>query len=294
LFLKFLPLYRRKVDVHGNEWRWHIQGLRDRLSVKFLEGNTGPSYVFIDALDECSECESRGKVTFLQDLLSSSFETASVKVCLSKYACQVDTIPSSTLTTVSRSRLISLSSTISRHILVRWLRLSDASPGLSLLVSEIMKKASDVFLRMVLIVKILLEARDEGKTRSPMLEIIHDLPKQLNDLITQIVKSIGIGSSGDAISIMQWITFSSRPMSTTEMRYAFKASRTPTGVVAEFHQHRQSFRNGHSSPHKLAEVKSYGLAPSLVRKRAQRLPREYNSSMGRSGISCFIIKGSRS
>lgn len=83
LFRKILPIYRRKIDAHGNGWDWHVQELKDCVYDMYVEGNTGPIYVIIDALDECGELESKDTVMFWQDFLSSSIETAPVRICLS-------------------------------------------------------------------------------------------------------------------------------------------------------------------------------------------------------------------
>lgn len=117
-----------------------------------------------------------------------------------------------------------------------------------------------VFLWVVLVVKTLIKARDEGETKSRMLEIVHDLPNQLNDLITQIVKSLGHGSSEDAIKILQWITFSTRPMSTTELRYALEASRTPRLKSQGQMVSSPTFVNSNSQLEKVIRARTKGLA----------------------------------
>lgn len=221
LFRKVLPLYRRKLDTHGHNWNWYVQELKDCLLDMYLEGRANSIYVIIDALDECIEMESRDTVTLLQDLLSSSTATAPVKICLSGRHYPIINVDDCLEIQIDRYNMSDI-----QTYLDRWLQPHDASPGLSLLVSEIMKKASGIFLWVVLVVKTLVKARDEGYTRSHMLEIVHDLPKQLNDLITQIVRSIDSDASGDAIRILQWVTFSSRPMSTIELRYALEAGRS--------------------------------------------------------------------
>jgi len=60
-----------------------------------------------------------------------------------------------------------------------------------------------------------------------MLQIVQDLSKQLNDLIREILLAIKDDQRYDALRIMQWVSFSQRPMSTAELRFALEIGRNP-------------------------------------------------------------------
>lgn len=185
-------------------------------------GRTDPLYIIIDALDECHEADSRELVIFLQDVMSYSSSLSAVRICLSGRLYPIIQTENSLEIQVDRYN----DNAIKRYI-ERWLKADNATPGINFLVSEILRKASGVFLWVVLVVKMLIKARDEGETRLRMLEIVNALPQQLNDLIRQILISIEPDQSQDAMRIMQWIAFSQWPLRLLEFRYTLEIGRNP-------------------------------------------------------------------
>lgn len=178
-------------------------------------------FLIIDALDECDELHLEEVTEFLRDLLElSPSNLSTIKVCLSgRYYPVIH---------VEGGLDIHLDQHNKSDILLyieRWLKPNDAIPGLRRLAREILTRASGILLWVVLVVKTLVRARDEGKTMHCMLQIVQDLPKQLIELIRQLVKAFTYDHRQDALHIMQWISFSQRAMSTTELRFALEIGR---------------------------------------------------------------------
>ena len=218
---RFLPLCRRKVVMHGAEWEWYTQELRDFLVNACFEERKRPLFLIVDALDECDELDLEVVTEFLRDSVRlSSSNLSSIKVCFSsRYHPVIN---------VDRGLEIYLDKHNKRDIqlyIERWLKPNDTIPGLRRLVTEVVTRASGVFLWVVLVVKTLVKAREEGETIVRMLQIVQDLPKQLNDLILQLVKAITDDHREDALRIMQWVSFSWRALSTTELRFGLEVGR---------------------------------------------------------------------
>lgn len=214
----FLPLHRRKVIMHGTKWEWHTQELKDYLVSTCAEQRKRPLFLMIDALDECDELDLEVVADFCRDLVRlSASKSSTIKLCISsRYHL---------MRHVEEGLEIHLENHNKSDILLyieRWLKPNDDIPGLRLLATEVVKRASGVFLWVVLVVKTLVKARDEGETLNRMLQIVQDLPEQLNDLIRQLVKAISDNHREDALRIMQWVCFSQRELSITELRFALE------------------------------------------------------------------------
>ncbi len=84
LLQTFLPLYRRKINMHGTDWVWHAEELKEVFRDICLHQCRSPLLVVLDALDECDAGDVREIVEFFQDLLRSpALEVAVIRVCLS-------------------------------------------------------------------------------------------------------------------------------------------------------------------------------------------------------------------
>lgn len=226
----FLPLYRRKINMHGSEWDWHTQELKDFLVSTCFAQRKGPLFLIIDALDECDEQDLEEVTEFLRDLIQlSPPELLTIKICLSARYHPVIYVEDGLKINIDKHN----SSDILLYI-ERWLKPNDATPGLRRLATEVVARASGIFLWVVLVVKTLVKARDEGETMHRMLQIVQDLPKQLDDLIRQLLKHITDDHRKDALRIMQWVCFSRRVLSTTELRFALEVSR-----ASNFKSHQQ-------------------------------------------------------
>lgn len=257
---RFLPLYRRKVNMHGIEWEWHTQELKDFLVSTSFEERKRPLFLVIDALDECDELHLEEVAEFLRDLVQvSPSNSSAIKVCLSGRYHPVIHVEDGLEIHLDKHN----KSDIVLYI-ERWLKPNDATPGLRRLATEVVTRASGVFLWVVLVVKTLVKARDEGETIHRMLQIVLDLPKQLNDLIRQLMKAITDDHQEDALRIMQWVLFSQRAMSTTELRFALEVGR-----ASKFKRHEQltsspTFVSSDSQMEKLIRSRTKGLVETKL------------------------------
>ena len=251
----FLPFYRRKVYMHGTDWEWYAEELKDCFWNMCMEQRRKPLFLIIDALDECDGTDLGVVINFFQDLLwSSAPEKPAVRVCFSSRYYPI--VP------LERCLEVHLDKhnkpDIVRYI-ERWLRPSDAVPGLKRLAAEISRRASGVFLWVVLVVNTIIKARDEGETMHRMLQMVQDLPKQLNDLIRQLLIAISDDRPEEALHIMKWVAFSRRAMSTRELRFAMEIGRMPN-----YKSHQQVL----TSP---TFISSDGQMEKLIRARTKGL-----------------------
>ena len=212
----FLALYQRKVDMHGDDWEWYRWELEEYFSNTMKNARTGPIFIIIDALDECEEASARELVTLFEDLIASpSSKISNIRICLSSRY-----YPNITTESCTEIHMDEYNEPDIQLYIEKRLRLDSTVSGFAHLIAEIVRKASGIFLWVVLVVKKLVRARDEGEPLSRMQQIIHDVPEQLNDLIKQLISSINSEHRQEALHLMQWVLFASRPLNTAEIRYA--------------------------------------------------------------------------
>lgn len=220
----FLHLYRKKISLHGPNWEWYAGELADYfISAVANERHNGSTIIIIDALDECEETRARELVAFFQTLISSSSadNQSKVRICLSSRY-----YPNIHVDNCREFRMDEFNDQDIRTYVETRLDLQSAKSGffhgVFNLVTEIVRKAAGVFLWVVLVVKKLVKARDEGEPISRMEEIVQDVPDQLNDLIWQIIQSVDSRSCRETLRILQWVLLAERPLNTTELRYALE------------------------------------------------------------------------
>jgi ankyrin repeat domain-containing protein 50 len=212
----FLHLYRQKIDMHGPNWEWQRPELEEYFFRVVTEARASPLFIIIDALDECEEASARELITFFEDLTSSSYPNQPpVRICVSSRYYPY--IYGERWTEVHMDEH---NEPDIRLYVERRLRFDSKISKFMRLVTEIVRKAAGVFLWVVLVVKSLVKAMDEGEPLSRLEQIIDDVPEQLNDLIRQLIDSITDEHRLYALRIMQLVLFASKPLCILELRFA--------------------------------------------------------------------------
>lgn len=198
-------------------FEWHQNDLRTEL-VSLLAKASARYRVFIvlDALDEC-ENESSGRIiqSLLADLCSGpSKKCPSLSVCIScrpfpavmrlyDYEITVDECNGEDINTAIIAQLgpQALSS----------------SPVIE---QTIRDKASGIFQWVLLVVERIIAMDNDGEGSRAMLREITNTPLELRDIYEGLLRKTTRKDAGDALHLMQWVSFAARPLTLNELRTA--------------------------------------------------------------------------
>ncbi len=175
--------------------------------------------VFIDALDECEEESGeyeeesgvRRVVSFFAELTSSAVSSGCrFNVCMSSRHYPQISVPGCLEIFIENCN----ASDIFKYVQSK-LCLQDTW-GMDFQ-KEIVKKASGVFLWVVLVVRSLLKKKDEGGTIKQMQQILQSVPKKLDKLFTGYFETVNVEDCQRTLNLMQWILFAERPLTPMEI-----------------------------------------------------------------------------
>jgi hypothetical protein len=174
----------------------------------------------IDALDECKEDDVRDMLQLFEDLGEmATSEGLPFSVCFTSRH-----YPNITIAHVEELLIDNLhghQNDISKYV-DRRLKLYHVGKVLRKeLVAEIQKRSSGVFLWVVLVVGILNKTGDRGDIHL-LRNRLWELPTDLRELFDNIVERKDSGVN--FLPIMQWMLYSSRPLSATELYFAVMVS----------------------------------------------------------------------
>ncbi|KAL8369289.1 hypothetical protein RB599_010557 [Gaeumannomyces hyphopodioides] len=204
---------RKEFGQPGEKWQWHPNELRRLFELSLPKVlKTRPVWLFIDALDECGEQNAIGLIEWFQSLLQSSpslglqlrvcftcrhypilaLEDGAFEICL-EHQNRED------ISTYVRSQL----STFSKR----------TSPTIPALITA---RAQGVFMWARLVVKQALGLERDGEPLGVIEAAIRSIPEDLDALYRTLLQSMGSGS----LKLIQWICFSTRPLTTDELQWA--------------------------------------------------------------------------
>ncbi|KAI1854202.1 hypothetical protein JX266_001343 [Neoarthrinium moseri] len=200
---------------------WNIQTLKTIFERAILRLNGRRLECFIDALDECDEDQIRDMVHFLEDIghgtrprpifyawfTSRHYPHISLRHGLS-FTLEHQGGHSQDIATYLQHRLRLGHSTLDEDIR-----------------SQILHKASGVFMWVVLVVSILNTEYDRGRIHA-LQRRLSQLPENLHTLFRDIL-SRDKCNQDELLLCMQWTLFSSRPLTPTEIYFAILAGVEP-------------------------------------------------------------------
>ena len=227
--LKALPYLKDRFVKHflvkekqGAVDEWTIPELQDFL-VHIAE-NLGkqPLTAFIDALDEGEEDDVRQMVAFLEELGRVSIQNrASFNICLSSRHYPHISIKKgiSLIVEDQPGHDYDITTFVSNQLK------GDEGSQMEELRNKLCRKASGVFLWVVLVIPILNKLYDHGQVDA-MNERLNEIPEKLDDLFTEILAR-DTENRDKSILLLQWTLFAKRPLSPTELYLAVRAGSEP-------------------------------------------------------------------
>jgi NACHT domain len=201
---------------------WTQEELQDFL-IEFLQTIDAPSLtIFIDALDEGDENDARKMIDFLQELgrhSESSFMRP--QVCLSSRHYPHISIRNGLSLTVEDQpeHQQDIETYVRQNFFV------EDTLQMEGLREKVCSKADGVFLWVVLVVSMLKKEYDHGGGMAVMTKLVEEIPKGLEALFADILKR-SFDDKENCISLLQWVLYSTRPLSSPELYLAIQFSQT--------------------------------------------------------------------
>jgi ankyrin repeat protein len=171
-----------------------------------------PCVCLIDALDECHEDEIRDMISFFGTIIQSRRR---FQVCFSSRHYPSITIRNAVEVVLERETGHSLD--ISRYVHAE-LNI-DHKTGAEDIYTGLKTKSSNIFLWVVLVVRILNKEWDRQRSLPAVKRKLHEVPSDLSQLFYEIMTSNLEGKDSTLLCI-QWILFAAEPLTPQEFYYA--------------------------------------------------------------------------
>lgn len=180
---------------------FHQSDLQDMLLQAYTTSRTRPSYIFVDALDECQEIEE--VVGFFCQLIESSIQNGVLlKVCFSsRHFPKISMMPCTEIV-VEYNNKDDILSYIDRE--------SRIERTITPLRDDIAKKSSGVFLWVVLVVAKLKQSA--GKSTKALRTELDKIPEELNSLFRDLFRHLAPHQLVTARFLFHLILFARRPL----------------------------------------------------------------------------------
>ncbi|KPA35726.1 hypothetical protein FLAG1_11555 [Fusarium langsethiae] len=209
--IKYFEDKRTTEGEPGEKWQWHLQPLQAILKSS-LPGilKSFPVILLIDALDECGEQSAVELIKYLKHLLSSLPPTDyrfSISFSCRHYPIlELDGGLTILLDTENNADIATY---------VRDCFSTDPDDDIESLISG---RAQGVFMWAHLVVKLVLRMKRRREPRADIEAKITETPQDLDNLYSKLIKDVENPSV--TLKLMQWICFSTRPLTANELRWA--------------------------------------------------------------------------
>ncbi|KAI5920506.1 hypothetical protein F4810DRAFT_416062 [Camillea tinctor] len=213
------PICCRKVTSHlysNNEW--DLEVLQDLLDIA-ITNHSGPLRLFIDALDECDETEVREMLSFFNQLGETvSGSELKLFVCFSSRHYPHIRIGKGIQLILEREDGHShdIASYLSSELHIGHSKLAETVR------TEILQKASGIFMWILIVVQILNKEYDHGQVHV-LRKKLQDIPGDLHRLFETILER-DERNRGQLLACIQFLLLARRSLSREELYHAIIAS----------------------------------------------------------------------
>ncbi|KAJ9651697.1 hypothetical protein H2198_009044 [Neophaeococcomyces mojaviensis] len=216
--LSLLPPVDRGDHTSHISDAWNLETVRNLFEHAVARIQRRTLVCFIDALDECDEDEVREMVRFFEVLGSRAVSSQSrLHICFSSRH-----YPS---ITISKSVQFILEDQDGHRQDIEDYLKSELRAGRGKLIqeikTEILQRASGIFLWVVLVVQILNKEYDRGRIHA-MRKRLNEIPDGLDKLFDEILSRDGLYME-ELVLCVQWLLFAKEPMKPEALYYAILA-----------------------------------------------------------------------
>ncbi|GKU07362.1 unnamed protein product, partial [Fusarium langsethiae] len=231
--IKYFEDKRATEGEPGEKWQWHLQPLKDFLKSSLpMILKRFPAILFIDALDECGEESAVELVEYFKELranLPPTYSRFGIFFSCRHYpilelqggsTILLDTANEADITTYIQGRF------------------STCDPGADVkkLISD---RAQGVFMWAHFVVERVLRLKRKGESQAKIKTEIKLTPPTLGELYCGLIQGAEYGS--DTLKLMQWICFSTRPLTTNELQWAMVVDPDGTHESLDEYQNSDEF-----------------------------------------------------
>lgn len=211
---RMMSLYWRNEPSRGKHWEWQERELRQVLEAAATTRGHQRAIIFIDALDECDPNRLRDVVDFFRTLVDSALASGwNFNVCISSRHYPNINIPWCLNIIIEDGNRAD----IKRYVQSKLQCAIQSSDFTNLVEEQILRRASGVFLWVVLVVKLLHEDLEDGKTVRDMLLTLKTVPSDLAELFEKLFLTLKPHERERSISLFQWVLLTQWPLSPKEV-----------------------------------------------------------------------------
>jgi ankyrin repeat protein len=211
---RFIPMFLDKQKKHGNDWEWQLGELKSFLLSEIKKFQPKPLLLLIDALDECNEVEVREVVSFLESISVNAVGAKTpLNICLSSRHYPNISMEKRLELTVEWEK--GHNRDIALYVQYK-LRIRDKE-----IEEELLQKAANIFMWVVLVVEMVNQAYDHGQTRA-MRNKLREVPSDLDEVFW-ILLGKDYPDKQETILMLQWVLFAERLLKPEELYFAVLA-----------------------------------------------------------------------
>jgi hypothetical protein len=213
------------------EYQWTSNSLEAQLEQVLLSLGETPVICFIDALDECEQWQVRSMISFFEHLGELAVSSGrSFMVCFSSRHYPEVTIRRgiSLVLEGQDGHIQDIDNYLESALKI------GTSTAAQQIRGDLLEKASDVFMWVVLVVDILNGEYDGGRVHA-LKQRLHDIPANLHDLFRDILTRDS-HNKDELILCIQWVLFAKQPLRPEQLYFAILAGTEPDAIVSHDHQ----------------------------------------------------------
>ncbi|QYT05591.1 hypothetical protein H0G86_012480 [Trichoderma simmonsii] len=232
---RFNDQERRFGTYQENRWAWTKEELQEVMSEVLINGTRNrPVTIFVDALDECGECNARYLLEYFKNLMNNvEREEAQVKICFSSRH-----FPLLGLDTISTISVEERNDEDIRLVIRERLKQIQPKARRQQMEKEILLKAQGGFQWVVLITSMVIHESTIGTKAEKLHDKIAATPEALDELYTDILSGVTGAEKHQMTKLFQWVLFAERPLSTQELREALATNKDMTcTTLSELRSH---------------------------------------------------------
>ncbi|KAJ5887721.1 hypothetical protein N7495_007762 [Penicillium taxi] len=203
---------RKTIGEPGDKWKWELQQLQAFLKSSLIRIlKTRSVLLFIDALDECGEelaIELIGHFHYLISSLPSTNARLGIMFSCREYPI-LDLRKGSTIVLHKENK-----ADIAAFVRKRF-STSDIDAEIQ---EGICNRAQGVFLWAHFVIERLLYMERNAEPKGKMKAVVERIPQGLHELYRQLIQ--GMKDRPEALKLIQWICFSTRPLTTVELQWS--------------------------------------------------------------------------
>lgn len=218
----FYPYFRRKGMGVGGTAEWQLSELSEFFHEIISKPQARMVEILVDALDECNDYEVRVIVeNFEKSVIAARNRGGSLRICWSSRH-----YPHISNSLGFEIRMEDKNASDIQRYIDQELRLP---PGYDIapIKQALLQKASGVFLWIVLVVRRLRKAADQGHEQREIMKLLRRIPDRLEDYFADIVESMNSSDWDRSLKLLRLVLCSLRPMNIAEVCLALEMGTEP-------------------------------------------------------------------